>query len=426
MKLTVIGGGSTYTPELVSGVLARIDRVPCDAIALVDPDRERLEILGAFVRRMVRRHGLDIDVTWGSDLDVGAAGSDFVISQIRVGGQGARERDEQLGRQFGLIGQETVGVGGFAKALRTIPVALAIDSTIAEVAPGATLLNFTNPAGLVSEALSRHGRTPTLGLCNVPWNFRAAIASALEVPVDVVSLTSVGLNHLSWITGVDAAGEDRTTEVVEGAVRRAERAVARGHRPEFEPDLLRSFAALPNPYVRYYTDPTRVLEEQATKPTRASEVAAIEAALLERYRDPNLDTPPPELAQRGGAHYSEAAAALIADLVQSDGTRHVVNVTNRGALIDLDDDSVIEVACDLDGGQATPIPIGATPPSMATLVGQVKEFEQLTVRAAVEGDPDLAVTALRANPLGPRPVDARSVWDRLREVNRGMLGALDG
>jgi 6-phospho-beta-glucosidase len=425
MKLTIIGGGSTYTPELVSGVLARHDRAPCDEIALVDPDLARLDILGSFVRRMVRGRGIDIDVTWGSDLALGVVDSDFVVSQIRVGGQQARERDEQLGRQFGLIGQETVGVGGLAKALRTIPVALAIDSIVANVAPRATVLNFTNPAGLVTEALARHGRAPTIGLCNVPWNFRAGIAAALDAPVADVSLTSVGLNHLSWITRVDVAGEDRTAAVVEGAIRRAEHAAAKGHRPDFAPELLKTFCSLPNPYVRYYTDPKRVLEEQAAKPTRASEVARIEAALLERYQDPGLDAPPPELAQRGGAHYSEAAAALIADLIQSDGANHVVNVTNGGAITDLDHDSVIEVACTLDGGCVTPVPVGATPPPMATLVHRVKEFERLTVRAAIEGDPDLAIAALHTNPLGPRSDDAPSVWHRLREVNRGMLGTLD-
>jgi 6-phospho-beta-glucosidase len=339
----------------------------------------------------------------------------------------ARDRDEQLGREFGLIGQETVGVGGFANALRTIPVALDIAADLAEVSPSATLLNFTNPAGCVTEALCRHGAVPTIGLCNVPWSVKAQVATALGVDPADVSMDYVGLNHLSWVRGIEVGGHDRTPEVLAGLARLMA-AEAREAGPDGEPtwtsgavDVL---GAIPNYYLLYYYETAAWVRYQTLHPTRAREVMAIEEALLAQYADPGLDHKPPELSQRGGAYYSEAAAALMADLVSGAGTEHVVNTPNQGAIPGLPHDVVVEVAARVDHDGVTPLPVAPLRPDIDALVRTMKDVELLTVAAAVDGDENAAIRALVTNPLGPSMSDAPAVWARLKEMNAGMLGRL--
>lgn len=426
LKVCVVGGGSTYTPELVDGLLRRRAALPIAELALVDRDERRLGVLGPYAQRMCDRHGGGIDVRWGTDLPAGVRGADFVVSQIRVGGQAARDRDEQLGREFGLIGQETVGVGGFANALRTIPVALDIAAVVEREAPGAILFNFTNPAGLITEALCRHRPVTTIGLCNVPWNFKVGIAAGLGVDAETIELDYVGLNHLSWVRGLRVGGEERLDAFVDGLVARSQRHVAQGREPEWHPDTIRSMRALPNPYLRYYYETGSMLAAQAAQPTRASQVMAIEASLLEQYADPALSEKPPELAQRGGAYYSETAAALMADIVAGAGTTHVVDVRNDGAIPGLDADVVVEVPARVDRRGAHALPAAALRPDMDALIRTVKDFELLTITAAVDGDHDAALLALITNPLGPPANRAPALWARLREVHRGWLGRLDG
>jgi 6-phospho-beta-glucosidase len=424
MKVAVVGGGSTYTPELVEGLLARRETLDLHEISLVDADESRLAVLGPLARRMAERAGTGVAVQWGTDRRVGMTGARFVVSQIRVGGMAARERDEQLGREFGLIGQETVGVGGFANALRTIPVALDIAADLAEVSPGATLLNFTNPAGLVTEALCRHGRVPTIGLCNVPWTVKAEVAGALGVDPAVVDLDYVGLNHLSWVRGITVDGTDRTAEVLAGLRLLVGKQTAHEGEPTWTADGIRVLGAIPNYYLLYYYETDAWLRYQAGHATRAHEVMAIEAALLEQYADPSLDHKPPELSQRGGAYYSEAAAALMADLAADAGTVHVVNTPNCGAIPGLDDDVVVEVSAVVRASGVTPVPVAPLRPDVDALVRTMKDVELLTVTAAVEADEDAALRALVANPLGPSMSQAPAVWARLKEMNAGMLGRL--
>lgn len=425
MKVTVIGGGSTYTPELVEGLLARRAVLGLNELYLVDTDERRLDVLGPLAARMAARNGGTVTVRWGTDRRQGMEGASFVVSQIRVGGMAARERDEQLGREFGLIGQETVGVGGFANALRTIPVALAIAADLAEVSPGATLLNFTNPAGLVTEALCRHGGVPTIGLCNVPWTVKAQVAAALGVEVASVGMDYVGLNHLSWVRGVTVDGVDRTAEVLAGLrALVAARPVDEDAEPGWTPEAIDLLDAIPNYYLLYYYETQAWVRHQSRHATRASEVMDIEAALLAQYADPNLDHKPPELSQRGGAYYSEAAAALMADLVAGDGAVHVVNTPNRGAIPGLDHDVVVEVAAQVGAGGVQPRPVAPLRPDVDALVRTMKDVELLTVTAAVEGDERAAMRALAANPLGPPMSQAAAVWARLKELNGGMLGRL--
>ncbi|MFM7065193.1 MAG: 6-phospho-beta-glucosidase [Actinomycetes bacterium] len=425
MKVTVVGGGSTYTPELVDGLLRRKDALDLDEVVLVDPDAGRLSVIGPLAQRMAARSAPDVVVRWTADLADGAAGARFVVSQIRVGGMAARLRDEELGREFGLVGQETVGVGGLANALRTIPVALGIAGVVAEVAPAATLLNFTNPAGLVTEALCRHGGVPTIGLCNVPWSTKALVAGHLGAHVADVDLDTVGLNHLTWTRRVMVAGEDRTPEVLAGL-----RSVVSGAKgdgePDWTPEAVDLFGAVPNYYLLYYYETAAWVRHQQATPPRASEVMKIEDQLMAKYADPALDAKPPELDQRGGAYYSEAAAALMADIASDAGTVHVVNVPNAGAVPGLPDDVVVEVAAVVGAEGARARPTEPLRPDLDALVRTMKDVELLAVRAAVEGDHEAARRALLAHPLGPAAHQVDAVWARLRELNAGSLGLLDG
>ncbi|MEU4244508.1 6-phospho-beta-glucosidase [Actinoplanes sp. NPDC026619] len=425
MKLCVVGGGSTYTPELIDGILDRRASLPITEIVLIDPDERRLGVVGPFAARMIAHSGGGIDLSWGTDLRAGIAGSAFVVSQFRVGGQAARHGDELLGRRFGLVGQETTGVGGFAKALRTVPIALEIARTVAELAPDARLLNFTNPAGLVTEALLRHvPEVHTIGLCNVPWNVRAEAAEALGVPFAELSLDYVGLNHLSWVRGFTAAGQNRTADILAEA--RAELGKQTDDEPGLDPEVLGLLGVVPNYYLRYYYDTSGIIRHQACSPTRASEVMKIEEQLLLRYADPALVEKPAELMERGGAYYSEAAAALMADLAGGTGDVHVVNVRNNGAVPGLPDDVVVEMPATVSPAGAVPIPTAALRPDMDALVRAVKDYELLTIEAVVSGDPEPAQLALLTHPLGPEAAAVRPLWDALREQNRGLLAALDG
>jgi 6-phospho-beta-glucosidase len=426
MKITVIGGGSTYTPELIEGLIARREMLGLREIHLVDSDAQRLRVLGPFAQRMAAAVGGGVTVRWGTDRAEGIAGAAFVVSQIRVGGMAARERDEQLGREFGLIGQETVGVGGFANALRTIPVALAIAADVARHAPEATLLNFTNPAGLVTEAICRYGDVPAIGLCNVPWTVKAQVAKALHVEASAVGFDYVGLNHLSWVRGVTVDGVDRTGEVLDGLRQRLARQAtdAADAGPSWTPDSIDVLGAIPNHYLLYYYETAAWVRHQAAHPTRASEVMAIEDALLARYADRTLTRKPPELSQRGGAYYSEAAAALMADLVTGADAVHVVNTPNRGAIPGLADGVVVEVSALIGARGVTPLAVGALRPDVDALIRAVKDFELLTVEAAVHGDEEAALRALVTNPIGPAMSQAPAVWRRLKEVHAGWLGRL--
>lgn len=423
MKVCVIGGGSTYTPELVEGLLSRRDALDLHEIHLVDTDHSRLAILGPLARRMCDRAGSGVTVGWGTDRDAGIVGATFVVSQMRVGGMAARERDEQLGREFGLVGQETVGVGGFANALRTIPVALEIARDIERLTPDATLLNFTNPAGLVTEALCRHTDVTTIGLCNVPWTIKARVAQSLRVDAASVEFDYVGLNHLSWVRGVTVGGVDRTEEVLAGLRAHVADRDAGGE-PDWTPAAIDTLGAIPNSYLRYYYETDAWVRHQAVHPTRASKVMDIEEALLAQYADPELSEKPAGLSERGGAYYSEAAAALMADIASDARTVHVLNTPNRGMIPGLPGDVVVEVSVRVEGDRLEPIHVAALRPDVDALVRTVKDFELLTVQAAVDGDEEAAVRALVTNPLGPSMSVAPSLWARLKDVNEGRLGML--
>ena len=426
MKLTVIGGGSTYTPELIDGVISRHNRLPITHIHLVDIDPVKLKIIAQFAMRMIKAAKVDIEIEFGTDLRVGVRGAQFVVSQFRVGTQAARHRDELLGRKYKLIGQETVGVGGFAKALRTIPVALNVARTIVEEAPDAILLNFTNPAGLITQSLIQEiPELTTIGLCNVPWNTRIEIAQALGVAATAVTFDYVGLNHLSWIRGVKVDGIDCSAAALQAFRGLTVEKGKPGDSPAWTQSSIDLLQAIPNYYLSYYYSEKAWIDYQASNPTRASEVMKIEEILIEKFKDETLVTKPDELMQRGGAYYSDSAAELMADIYNNAGTTHIVNTLNNGAVPEFPDSAVMEIPAVITAKGAQSIKTSAMRNDIDSLVRSVKDFELLTIDAAVNGSEESALRALITNPIGPDISDARDLWADLRKENAGMIGAFN-
>jgi 6-phospho-beta-glucosidase len=426
MKLAVIGGGSTYTPELIDGVIKRHSRLPITHIHLVDIDPTKLGIIAAFAKRMIAAAQLDIEIEHGTDLRAGVRGASFVVSQFRVGTQAARHRDELLGRKYGLVGQETVGVGGFAKALRTIPVALNVAQTIVQEAPNAILLNFTNPAGLITQTIIQEvPELTTIGLCNVPWNTRIEVANAMGVSSEAVNFNYIGLNHLSWIRGVEVAGQDRSLEAIRAFRGLTIDKAKPGDSPAWTQSSIDMLQAIPNYYLLYYYSEKEWIDYQSKNPTRASEVMKIEEVLIEKFKDQTLVTKPEELMQRGGAYYSDSAAELMADIHTNAGTTHIVNTLNNGAVPGFPDDAVMEIPAIITSKGAQSIKTTAMRGDIDALVRSVKDFELLTIHAAVHGEEESALRALIANPIGPDISQARDLWMDLRKENNGMIGAFN-
>ena len=426
MKLAVIGGGSTYTPELIDGILLRRDRLPIKTISLCDINPERLKIVSDFARRMINAAGGGIDIETTESQAEAVKDARFVVSQFRIGQQAARHRDEMLGREFNLIGQETVGVGGFAKGLRTIPVALKLADVILKHAPQAQLLNFTNPAGMITEALlSQRPELNTIGLCNVPWNIKNEIATTLNKPFKSLELDYIGLNHLSWVRGLRFEGKDLSKDAIRGFRGLTGKQAHGDDDPFWEPESIDTIDAIPNYYLLYYYETQQWLAYQKNHPTRASAVMEIEANLFKKYQDPDLNHKPDDLMKRGGAYYSDSAAELMADIASDANTVHIVNTKHNGAVPGMIADTVMEIPCTINAKGATPISTTAMRPEMHALVNMVKDFELLTIKAAVDGDAEAAIKALIANPLGPDLSQAPKLWKRLKEEHKGLLGALD-
>ena len=425
MKITVIGGGSTYSPELVSGFLERIEQLPVSELWLMDIDPQRLEIVGGFAKRMVNAKGNPFKIILSSDLRQAIAGASYVITQLRVGMMPARRNDEYLGKRHGLIGQETTGVGGMAKALRTIPVILGIAREMQTSAPGAYLANFTNPAGLVTEALSRYApAVPSVGVCNVGITTKMRILQDLEKrlgqPIDPehAQLNTLGLNHLTWHRGFTVDGEELWPQVFTGYVE----SMRDDPTPAWDPDTLEALGMIPNYYLEYfyYTDHKLKLQE-AWPPSRAEAVMEIEESLLRSYANPALVEPPPDLMKRGGAYYSTLATQLITSHYNDLGQVHIVNIPHRGAVPGWPADWVVELPARVDRQGIHPLPAEPLPPTCFGLVTQIKMYELLTVEAAVHGDRKAAYQALLAHPLGPQADRAQEVLDDILETNRPYL-----
>jgi len=407
LKIAVIGGGSTYTPELIEGFLA--PELPVREIALMDPDGQRLEIVGGLAARMTAAAGGPFRLTLTGDRGEALEGADAVITQLRVGGQAARILDERIPLGYGVVGQETTGPGGFAKALRTIPVILDINREMAARCPDAWLVNFTNPSGLITEALQRCGRGQFVGLCNYPLTLKMNAAKALNADESRVSLAYFGLNHLSWAR-VLVDGADRTDELIEIMITDPAHRELSGF--AFAPDRLRALGLIPSGYLRYYYETERMVRElREASQTRGEKVRDVEARLLACYADPSACAKPPELQQRGGAWYSTAAVRLIRDLWRDGGSMHVLNVKNDGALPFLSPEVVVETPVHVAGGRLTPQPVIAmrdagafigeyrVPEEMVALIRRVKDYEVLAARAAEHASRADALQALYAHPL---------------------------
>lgn len=423
LKLAVVGGGSTYTPELIDGFARLRDTLPIDEIVLIDPAAQRLALIAGLARRMFEKQGNPVRVSTASSVAAGADGADAVLVQLRVGGQTARNDDETWPLECGCVGQETTGAGGLAKALRTVPVVLELAEQIRRASPDAWIIDFTNPVGIVTRALQTAGHK-AVGLCNVAIDFQRKFARHLGVEPELVRLDHVGLNHLTWERGVtvlDSPDAATGYEALPKLLADFGAEIAADTRLPVE--LLRHLGVVPSYYLRYFYQHDTVVEELRAKGSRAAEVAELERQLLTMYADPTLDTKPELLGKRGGAFYSEAAVQLIAALLGTGAGSgvQVVNTRNSGTLPSLPDDAVIEVPARVDAAGVRPLPQPPLDPRFGGLIAHVTAYEQLALRAAVEGGRELVFDALLAHPLVGQFELAEQLTDRLIAHNRAHL-----
>jgi 6-phospho-beta-glucosidase len=427
IKIVTIGGGSSYTPELIEGFIKRYDELPVSDIYLVDIEegKEKLEIVGNLAKRMVLKAGVDIKIHLSLDRREALKGADFVTTQFRVGQLKARIRDEKIPLRYGTIGQETTGAGGFANAQRTIPVILDICRDMEELAPNAWLINFTNPSGIVTEAVIKHTNVKTAGLCNVPIGMVNGIADILGVAVNRINIDFVGLNHLLWGRKVYLDGEDITDRIIEEMA--DGKSMSLKNIPDFawDADFIKSLGMLPCSYLKYYymTDDMLKEEQEAAEKegTRGEVVSKIEHNLFELYKNPDLDIKPPELAKRGGAHYSDAACSLINSIYNNKCDIQTVNVRNNGAIADLPDNVVIETNAVIGKYGITPVSSGHMPVKIRGLMQAVKAYEELTVEAGVTGNYYTALQALTVHPLIPSAATAKKLLDDIIKENIDYL-----
>lgn len=431
MKLAVVGGGSSYTPELIEGLINNREALPVSELWLVDVENEearfKLRVIADLTGRMFRKAELDVKVTTTTDRRAAIAGAAYVVSQFRVGGLAARARDDRLPLKYGVIGQETTGPGGFAKALRTIPVILEVCRDIRELAPDAWLINFTNPSGIITEAVVKHGGgVKVVGLCNVPIGMLRGAAQFAGVDPSRVRMDFCGLNHLTWARRIYLDGQDITVFAMAQLAAAAEAGLLP---PDFafSARWLRTLGMLPCPYLRYYYETQRMLEEERRaaaeggEGTRAQVVQGVEKVLFEKYQDPDLAEKPDELSKRGGAYYSEVAVDLMTAIQTDRRDVHIVNVRNNGTIPDLPDDVVVEVPAVVGRDGPHPLAIGHLDPKIRGLIQVVKAYEELTVQAGAFGDRDAALAALATHPLVPDERVAEKLLDDILEVNRDYL-----
>jgi 6-phospho-beta-glucosidase len=417
MKVAVIGGGSTYSPELVQGFGEVGERLGVDELVLQDTDEERLAVVGGAAERIARAHGYAGRLVCTTDLDAAIDGASAVLLQIRVGGQTARHSDETIPLRCGCVGQETTGAGGFAKALRTVPVVLDIaDRVRRQGADQAWIVDFTNPVGIVTRALLDHGHR-AVGLCNVAIGFQRLFAAWLGVTPESVLLGHAGLNHLTWIRSVHVDGEDVLPELLR--VHGDEIA----EHVELPRRIIDNLGAVPSYYLRYYYEHDRVVQELLGSRSRAEEVMDVERELLELYRDPQLHDKPDLLMRRGGAYYSEAALNLLSALFGDDASVQVVDVRNNGIIPAVPADAVIEVPARVTRSGAEPLPVVALPAHQSGLIAHTAAYEALTASAAVSGDREVAFRALLTHPLIGQSALAEQLLEDILAANREFLPA---
>lgn len=425
MKVAVIGGGSTYTPELINGFIERVAAFPLKELWLLDISQERLDVVGRFAQRMVQAKGAPFEVHLTTNRREAIEGASYVLTQLRVGGMAARREDEYLGMRHGLIGQETTGVGGMAKALRTIPVILDVAREMRELAPEALLVNFTNPAGLVTEAITHYAPDiQVAGVCNVPYNTQMSFIHLLEqrtgqtIDPARTELKTLGLNHLTWHRGLTIDGEDVWPAVLEAYVADLR---SKEH-PDWQPQTIEALGMVPNYYLQYFYRTAHKLADQAKwPPSRAELVMEIEDKLLAEYAEPDRSEPPEGLMKRGGAYYSTVATQLLNAHYNDLNEVHVVNARHNGAVPGWPVDWTLEMPCRVNRSGIHPIPTDPLPTAAFGTLAAVKSYELLTVEAAVHGDRRAAYQALLAHPLGPDEDHVEAVLDDLLRVNAAYL-----
>lgn len=427
LKIATIGGGSSYTPELVEGFIKRHAELPVSELWLVDIEdgREKLEIVGDLARRMAKKAGVPLEIHTTLNRRDALKNADFVTTQLRVGLMQARIKDEKIPLKYDVIGQETNGPGGLFKGLRTIPVVLDIIRDMKELCPEAWLVNFTNPAGMVTEAVMRYADFDKMvGLCNVPLAIQTTLAEAMGYPPASMRIDFAGLNHMVFGLRVHVDGVDRTAEAVEAMATIGFTMENIANIP-WEPDFIRGLGIIPCPYHRYYFKTDEMLahckEEAAGEGTRGEVVAKLEAGLFELYKNPELDIKPPQLEKRGGAYYSDAACELINAMHNDKGTVQTVNTRNNGAISNLPHDAAVELNCVITRDGPKPLTVGALPDSVSGLVNQIKSFERVAAKAAVTGDYKTALTAMTINPLVPGDHVAKQILDDMLEAHRAYL-----
>lgn len=428
IKIVTIGGGSSYTPELIEGFIKRYSELPVRELWLVDiPEgQEKLDIVAALARRMVEKAGVPIEIHTTLDRREALPGADFVTTQIRVGHLAARAKDEQIPLKYGVIGQETNGPGGLFKGLRTIPVILEICRDIEELCPEAWFINFSNPAGMVTEAVLRYsGITKTIGLCNVPIGMHMAVAEMLEVEQSRVHIDFAGLNHMVYGLEVYLDGKAIMGEVLDKLTSGPSMTMKNIVDVGWEKDFIKALNLLPCPYHRYYYQTQKMLEQEQQalqdKGTRAEVVQELEKELFTLYSDENLAVKPKQLEERGGAFYSDAACNLINSIYNNKQDIQVVNVRNNGAISGLPADSAVEVSCIITNEGPKPIAMGDMPVAVNGLVQQIKSFERLAAEAAVTGSYHTALLAMTINPLVPSDSIAKQVLDDMLEAHKEYL-----
>lgn len=431
LKIAVIGGGSSYTPELVEGIIKRYQELPVRELWLVDvPEGEKkLNIVGALAKRMVKKAEIDINIHLTMDRREALEGADFVTTQFRTGQLAARQKDEAIPLKYGVIGQETNGPGGLLKGLRTIPVVLNITKEMEELCPDAWLVNFTNPAGMITEAVLRHSNIKkVVGLCNVPIGMKMGLAEVLQVEADRLDINFAGLNHMVYgldifLDGVSIKEEALAVAADPEKQTTMQNIAALG----WDPDFIKGLGLLPCPYHRYYYKTDEMLAEEMeafrTIGTRADVVKGVESELFDLYQNVELETKPEQLEKRGGAYYSEAACSLINSIYNNKQDIQPVNTKNGGAIAGLPYESAVEVNCVITKEGPRPIAVGDLPVAVNGLVQQIKSFERMAVEAAVSGDYYKALTAMTINPLVPSDTIAKRLLDEMLEANKEYLPA---
>lgn len=419
MKITIIGAGSTYTPELIDGFIRLRDEIPIREIAFMDIDQRKLSIVGGLCVRMLHNAAMDCETILTDNLDLAIMNADYVVAQIRVGRLPARILDEKIPMKYGFLGQETTGIGGFMKAQRTIPVLCHIASRIKELAPRAYLINFTNPSGIVTEAVLKSGFDRIIGLCNVPINMKTSIEE--QLPGKRISMDYVGLNHLSWVYHVEQDGVDITEDVIRQGIK-SER-MKNIPPSQLDYQVTAVAGAVYSPYLEYYYDRRNKIRHNEEAPKCRGEVCMeIEEELLKMYSNEKLCTKPEQLEKRGGHRYSEAAVNLIRDMCQNSGRTHIVNVFNQGTLPFLLPDDVVEIACRIDRNGAHPLPMHEVDNShIRTMMQVVKEYERQTVLAGLHGDRTAAMRAMIIHPLIGDFAAAKQCLEEMLWENREYL-----